>query len=144
MRRHPELGHSLLRDITYLSGSLPIVLQHHERYDGRGYPYGLHGENISPLARLFSVADSFDAMTTDRPYRSRLSYDEARLEILRGRGSQFDPAAVDAFVSISPETWYKLAREAEEIRDGAGLRRLLGRGVASARAVSAVGDLHLA
>lgn len=144
MRRHPELGHSLLRDIAYLSGSLPIVLQHHERFDGRGYPFGLHGEDISPLARLFSVADSFDAMTTDRPYRGRLTYAEARAEILRGRGSQFDPAAVDAFVSISPDMWQRLALEAAEIRDGAGLRRLLGRGVASARAVSAVGGLHLA
>lgn len=144
MRRHPELGHSLLRDITYLKGSLDVVLQHHERFDGRGYPFGLHGENISPLARMFSVADSFDAMTSDRPYRSRLTYAEARSEIVRGRGSQFDPAAVDAFLAIPPDAWQRLAREAADVRDGAGLRRLLGQGVASAQAIASASGWHLA
>jgi HD-GYP domain-containing protein (c-di-GMP phosphodiesterase class II) len=79
------------------------VRSHHERFDGTGYPGGLSGEEIPLAARIFAIADSFDAMTSDRPYRSALSADEAVAEILAGSGTQFDPACVDAFEELAAE-----------------------------------------
>jgi putative two-component system response regulator len=96
MKKHPEVGARMIRDIPYLAPAVPIVLHHHERWDGGGYPDGLQGEDIPDGARLLAVADAFDAMTSDRPYRKALSGDDAYAEILRGAGKQFDPEMVGA------------------------------------------------
>jgi putative two-component system response regulator len=96
MRKHPEVGARMIRDIPYLAIAVPIVLYHHERWDGKGYPEGLQGDSIPASARLLSVADAFDAMTSDRPYRDALSSTDAYQEILDGSGRQFDPGMVDA------------------------------------------------
>lgn len=96
MRKHPEVGARMIRDIPYLSSALPMVLYHHERWDGDGYPEGLQGETIPASARLLAVADAFDAMTSDRPYRGALSPETAYQEIISAAGKQFDPSMVEA------------------------------------------------
>jgi HD-GYP domain-containing protein (c-di-GMP phosphodiesterase class II) len=96
--RHPSIGARLLRSVPELAHLVPFVLHHHERYDGTGYPHGL-AENAIPLgARLLAVADAFDAMTTDRPYRTRLSPATAIAELAEAAGGQFDPDVVAALV----------------------------------------------
>jgi HD-GYP domain-containing protein (c-di-GMP phosphodiesterase class II) len=97
MDRHPVIGAELLQPLSMYQGALAIVRHHHERWDGRGYPDGLAGEQIPFGARVLAVADAFDAMTSDRPYRRALSVERALTEIEAGRGAQFDPAVVDAF-----------------------------------------------
>jgi response regulator RpfG family c-di-GMP phosphodiesterase len=98
MQRHPLIGSQLLADVPLLDGQgLQVVRSHHERWDGQGYPDGLEAEEIPRGARIFAVADALDAMTTDRPYRRRLSWEQACDEILRESGSQFDPGVVSAF-----------------------------------------------
>jgi HD-GYP domain-containing protein (c-di-GMP phosphodiesterase class II) len=103
MRRHPEIGALMVEEVEYLTEARRIILHHHERWDGRGYPLGLRGTQISSGARAFAIADTVDAITQDRPYRRGRSFDEAREELIRHRGSQFDPEAVDAFLSL-PES----------------------------------------
>jgi len=98
MRQHPEIGARMLRDVPFLAGSLGCVLSHQERYDGRGYPTGLRGEEIPVEARAVAVADTYDAMTSDRPYRKALPVEVALAEIERCSGSQFDPQMVAAFL----------------------------------------------
>jgi diguanylate cyclase (GGDEF)-like protein len=98
MRTHTVLGEQLLRDVELLHGDgLKVVRGHHERWDGLGYPDGLAGRSIPLAARIFSVADALDAITSDRPYRAARSWDDAAAEILAERGRQFDPDVVDAF-----------------------------------------------
>lgn len=99
VREHPERGAAILREITFLSGAADIVLFHHERYDGEGYPKGLSGEQIPVGSRIIAVADAFDTMTTDRSYRTAMSVDMAIKELHRFSGSQFCPTAVNGFVS---------------------------------------------
>ncbi|HEY8172153.1 MAG TPA: HD-GYP domain-containing protein [Dehalococcoidia bacterium] len=98
MRRHPKIGHDMIRDIGFLSGAAVIVLAHHERFDGKGYPRGLQSDEIPLGARIFVLADTFDAMTSDRPYRKALSADASREEIIKCSGTQFDPKCVQAFL----------------------------------------------
>ena len=98
MQRHPIIGDGILRPLRLGSIIGPIVRGHHERWDGGGYPDGLRGEAIPIGARIVSVVDAHDAMTHDRPYRPALSADEAREELLRSRGTQFDPDMVDLFL----------------------------------------------
>jgi len=98
MRRHPQIGHDMIKEIGFLSGAATIVLAHHERYDGKGYPNGLAAEEIPLGARIFVLADTFDAMTSDRPYRKALSVEASRDEIIRCSGTQFDPHCVQAFL----------------------------------------------
>jgi HD-GYP domain-containing protein (c-di-GMP phosphodiesterase class II) len=98
MQRHPELGAHMLRDVPFLQASLSCVLNHHERYDGRGYAYRITGEDIPLEARIVAVADTFDAMTSDRPNRKGLPATVALDEITRCAGSQFDPQIVRAFL----------------------------------------------
>lgn len=105
MRRHPEIGYRILQGINFLEGARLIVLSHQERYDGKGYPRGLKGKEIPLGARIFAVVDTLDAMTSDRCYRKALSYEAARQEIERYRGTQFDPEVVDVFLRISAEEW---------------------------------------
>lgn len=108
MKKHPEMGYRMLQDIRFLRPALDIVLCHQERYDGSGYPRGLSGEEIPLGARIFSVVDTFDAMTSDRPYRAALSIPEAREEIQRWSGRQFDPKVAEAFLSIPDEAWREI------------------------------------
>ncbi len=99
MRRHPEDGSRILQKLPFFSLAAEVVLCHEERYDGSGYPRGLEGEQIPFPARLFAVIDTLDAMTFDRPYRRALPFDAARAEIVKRSGSQFDPDAVEAFLT---------------------------------------------
>lgn len=96
MREHPAVGADVVARIGSLSGLAPIIRSHHERYDGQGYPDGLRGKQIPLEARIVAAADAFDAMTSERPYRRRLALDEARQEMHRCAGTQFDPAVVEA------------------------------------------------
>lgn len=100
VRKHPEHGARLLGHIPGLGAALSIVRFHHERFDGAGYPLGLRGTAIPLGARIFAVADALDAITTDRPYRPTRTWERARVELLQGRGSHFDPTVVDAFLEI--------------------------------------------
>jgi response regulator RpfG family c-di-GMP phosphodiesterase len=116
MRRHPLIGAELLASVPLLAGEgLEVVRSHHERWDGRGYPFGLAGDEIPLGARLFAVADALDAMTSDRPYRRPLSWQTAVDEILAANGSQFDPQVVRAFALRAERlhrTQHDLARTA--------------------------------
>ena len=103
MRTHPDLGRRLVEPIPFLRGAVPIVYHHHERWDGTGYPVGLRGETIPLSARIFAVADAFDAMTFDRPYSVAISFEAARQEIRRCAGTHFDPAVVQTFLKIPLE-----------------------------------------
>ncbi len=98
MRRHPKIGFDMLKDISFLAGAAKIVLAHHERFDGKGYPRGLAADEVPIGARIFVLADTFDAMTSDRPYRKALSVEASREEIIRCSGTQFDPRCVQAFL----------------------------------------------
>jgi len=98
MKIHPTKGAAMLSDIERLKPLVPYCLYHHERYDGNGYPYGLHGEDIPIEGRLVAVADAFDAMTSNRPYRKGMSPDAAIAEIESGSGTQFDPVIAAAMV----------------------------------------------
>jgi putative two-component system response regulator len=99
MKRHPEIGVNMVRDIHYLTPAIPMILYHHESWDGSGYPKGLRGQEIPEEARLLAVADTFDAITSDRPYRKAHSPEFAYNEIVKRAGIQFDPKIVGAFVS---------------------------------------------
>lgn len=112
MKKHPELGHQILKAIPFLQEEALIALSHHERYDGRGYPRGLAGEEIPLGARLFAVADALDAIVSDRPYRKARSFREAREEIQRNSGTQFDPRVVETFLNIGDEEWAELGAPA--------------------------------
>jgi HD-GYP domain-containing protein (c-di-GMP phosphodiesterase class II) len=103
MRAHPTIGAQIVEPIRFLQGAVEIVRTHHERWDGRGYPQGLRGEEIPLAARVFAIADCFDAMTSDRPYRMALPFDAAYDEIVDGSGTQFDPQVVDAFIDLVAE-----------------------------------------
>jgi len=102
-RKHPETGARILGPEGPLRLIVPLVLHHHERYDGNGYPHGLKGGDIPLGARIIAVADSFEAMTADRPYRKALTAEEAILEIRQNAGSQFDPDVVKAFMEVLKE-----------------------------------------
>lgn len=101
MRQHPAIGANLLGQVPFLSGALPVVSSHHERWDGAGYPQGLKAEAIPMEARIVAVADAFDAMTTDRVYRRGRGIGAAVAEIQRCSGTHFDPTVVEAFL----EAW---------------------------------------
>jgi hypothetical protein len=125
MRRHPRLGYEIVADIEALQHAAEIIHCHHEHYDGRGYPRGLKGEEIPIGARIFTVVDSYDAMTSHRPYRRARSHEDAMEEIMRHSGTQFDPTAVQAFLEVasvgliiphdSPEAGSHLAVEARPL-----------------------------
>jgi HD-GYP domain-containing protein (c-di-GMP phosphodiesterase class II) len=100
MRRHPVIGEEIVRGIDFLGGAREVVRSHHERWDGTGYPDRLAAEQIPFSARVFAVADTFDALTSDRPYRRAASFREARRVIAEASGTQFDPQIADAFDDI--------------------------------------------
>jgi len=105
MRQHPAVGYEILNGIRYFEGAADLVLAHHERYDGAGYPNGLKGEAIPVSARIFALVDTLDAMTSDRPYRKALSFQAVLDEAVRCSGQQFDPKLVEVFLRIPKESW---------------------------------------
>jgi putative nucleotidyltransferase with HDIG domain len=111
MREHCARGFNILRKIPFLSEAAEIVFSHQEHYDGGGYPNRLKGGEIPIGARIFAVADTLDAITSDRPYRKASSFDTARQEILRCSGTQFDPSVVEVFLKIPNELWHELRSE---------------------------------
>jgi len=112
MRRHAAIGFSMLSRIDFLATAAKVVGDHHERFDGTGYPHGKVGQDIYIGARIFAVADTFDAITSDRPYRRAQSDEAAREEILRVSGTQLDPRCVRAFADVEPETWARIREDA--------------------------------
>jgi putative nucleotidyltransferase with HDIG domain len=108
MRRHVEYGAQILRGIDFLDGASEIVAQHHERYDGSGYPSRKEGDQICLGARIFAVADAVDAMTSDRPYRAARSFDDAADELIRCSGAHFDPMVVQAFTQVPLDGWREI------------------------------------
>jgi len=127
MRRHPDIGYDMIRSIEFLNTPAAIVLSHQERFDGRGYPRCLRGEEIHIGARIFAVADTLDAMTSDRPYRKGTTFESAVDEIQRCAGSQFDPEVVCAFMDIGVKNLRRIkddmaaakARESGEVEQDA-------------------------
>jgi hypothetical protein len=113
IKLHPELGYKILRDLKQLGQVLPVVLHHHESWDGTGYPHNLAGEEIPFLARIVAVADSFDAMSSDRPYRKGMPYDRLEDILRKGSGHQWDPQVVDAFLKVKEEI-LEIARKERE------------------------------
>ena len=111
MRDHCTRGYHMLRKIPFLSEAAEIVYSHQEHYDGNGYPNRVRAGQIPIGARIFAVADTLDAITSDRPYRKARSFDVARGEILRCSGTQFDPAVVEVFLKIPNELWLELRSE---------------------------------
>jgi putative nucleotidyltransferase with HDIG domain len=114
MREHPRRGWVLLQRVEYLRVASSIVLEHHERWDGTGYPSRISGEEITIGARVFQVVDAYDAITTDRPYQRAKSHEQASLEIARASGTQFDPAVVAAFLSVPEEEWRQIKIKVDE------------------------------
>jgi len=100
MRRHPEMGYRILSGIKFLQRAAELVLQHHERYDGKGYPRGLRGEEITLGARIFALSDTFDSLTSERPFQAMRSLRDARNDLKSLAGSQLDPALIDTFLRI--------------------------------------------
>jgi putative nucleotidyltransferase with HDIG domain len=109
--KHPQAGYEMLVGISYLQEEIKIVLAHQEKWDGSGYPFGLRGDAIPLGARLFTIADTFDALLSDRPYRKGRPYEVARDIIAAEAGRQFDPQAVAAFLTIPPEEWERIRAE---------------------------------
>jgi cyclic di-GMP phosphodiesterase len=126
MRQHPLHGQQILRGIHFLEGAARVVAQHHEKWDGSGYPQGLSGDDIDICARIFSVADAFDAITSNRVYRKGKPYEAAAEELDVWAGKQFDPKVVDAFHRVPPQDWdelrdLSLSRKEDEL----SMRRLV-------------------
>jgi putative nucleotidyltransferase with HDIG domain len=111
MRQHCEQGYAMVSKIPFLRGASEIVLAHQESFDGTGYPRGLAAEAIPLGARIFAIADTLDAITSDRPYRKGVSFEAARKEIARCSGRQFDPAIVEVFLEVPVERWPALSAE---------------------------------
>jgi putative nucleotidyltransferase with HDIG domain len=111
MREHPQHGQQILRGIEFLQGAARVVAQHHEKWDGTGYPLGLRSDDIDICARIFAVADAFDAITSDRVYRRGKPYEAAAKELDDWAGRQFDPKVVEAFHRVPKEDWEELHRQ---------------------------------
>jgi ribonuclease P protein subunit RPR2 len=112
MRRHPVTGFEIVSHIDFLEGNAQrIVRFHHERWDGAGYPDAIRGRDIPLAARIFTVADTLDAITSDRPYRRGVSIAAAREEIERGAGTQFDPQAVEALMAVPDDVLERIRTE---------------------------------
>jgi putative nucleotidyltransferase with HDIG domain len=115
MREHCERGYQMIRKIPFLCEAAEIVYAHQERFDGTGYPRGLCGNEIPLGARIFAIADTLDAMTSDRPYRKGTTFEIAKQEIARCTGKQFDPAIVEVFLSMPMHCWTELRSEIERL-----------------------------
>jgi len=124
MQRHAEIGGAIVSTHAAMADIAAIVRHHHERWDGAGYPDGLRGEEIPLGSRLFAVADTLDAMTSTRCYRSSLTLEDARKEIAACAGSQFDPAITEVFATVAPEMWILLRRRADAAANAATIQDL--------------------
>ncbi|MBL8114580.1 MAG: HD-GYP domain-containing protein [Acidobacteria bacterium] len=113
IRRHPEIGAALVGNLSWLRSTRELILAHHERWDGHGYPRGLAGEEIPFGARIFAVADAFDALTSRRPYHEPIPLEAAMERIALDRGLAFDAAVVDAFLRVPPALWRAARAESE-------------------------------
>lgn len=113
IKEHPLTGYEMIEEFDSLKRAARVVLFHHERFDGRGYPYGLTGRTIPIEARIFAMADTLDAITSDRPYRNKNTFDAAYAEVERERGRQFDPQIADVFLSIPQNKWQEIRAETE-------------------------------
>ena len=111
LQEHPLLGYEMIEEFDFLKKAARVVLYHHERYDGRGYPFGLVGEETPLEARIFALADTLDAITSDRPYRKGKSFEDALREMEKCRACQFDPVLLDVFLSIPVEKWQDIKAE---------------------------------
>ena len=112
VREHPLLGFEMIKGFDFLADAAHVILYHHERYDGTGYPFGLKGEEIPMGARIFALADTLDAITSDRPYRKGKNFDDALMEIKKGKDTQFDPLLTEVFLSIPREKWEEIKQNA--------------------------------
>ena len=115
MRTHPIIGSDLLSRFEGLSVARNLVLQHHERWDGSGYPQGLKGEEITIGARLFAIADTLEAMLSERPYRASQDLDSSIEELREGSGSLFDPMCIEAFDKVPKERWTRIRLEIPDL-----------------------------
>lgn len=113
VKNHPLIGYEMIEEFDFLKKAAQVVLYHHEQYDGSGYPFGLTADETPLEARIFAIIDTFDALTSDRPYREAGSFEKARDEIVRQSGTQFDPLLVDTFLTIPPEK-FQLVKESFE------------------------------
>jgi response regulator RpfG family c-di-GMP phosphodiesterase len=129
MREHPLHGQQILRGIEFLEGAARVVAQHHEKWDGSGYPLGLKGEEIDICARIFAVADAFDAITSDRVYRQGRPYQAAAQELDEWADRQFDPQVVEAFHRVPPEDWEELRQKSLMRKPTESNWRVLGQSV---------------
>jgi len=120
MKQHPKIGYEILHRIEFLEEASKMVLHHHENYNGSGYPQGLKSEDIPIGSRMFAVADTLDAMTSNRPYRKALSLETVSSELIKFAGQQFDPTVVEAFHKLSLEEWAKLRNQLDEQIRSAG------------------------
>ncbi|MBW3657234.1 MAG: diguanylate cyclase [Actinobacteria bacterium] len=118
MRRHPEIGAQIVSAAPFLQGARDVILHHHERWDGRGYPYGLAEQAIPFTARLFTVVDAYDAMTSTRPYRKGMPIDAAVQELVRTSGTQFDPEMIEAFLQVPFDELEVIREQVETHREG--------------------------
>ncbi|MCK4764761.1 MAG: response regulator [Candidatus Aminicenantes bacterium] len=117
MKTHPRIGYKILHRIEFLEEASQIVLRHHEQFDGSGYPNGLKGTEIPLGARIFSVADMVDAITSERPYREAMSFELASRELKRNSGKQFDPEVVEAFHMLDLDFWKNTKKKADRKAD---------------------------
>jgi response regulator RpfG family c-di-GMP phosphodiesterase len=111
IKQHPLIGYEIVKGVSFLGGASALIISHHERFDGTGYPSGLKGEDVPLEARLFAIIDTYDAMTSDRPYRKALTPEIAKEEIIRCSGSQFDPRIVDLFLEIPQPILDEISKE---------------------------------
>jgi response regulator RpfG family c-di-GMP phosphodiesterase len=111
MHRHPEIGYRILSNIKFLKGAAQLVLHHHEQYDGKGYPRNLNGDQISLGARIFAVANNLDDLTSTRPFRAAISFEDATEEIKKRSGNRLDPALVREFLEIPVSEWKNIRQE---------------------------------
>ncbi len=116
MQRHVQIGYDLVKGIPFLADAAEIIFAHHERCDGSGYPRGLATQEIPIGAKIFAVADTFDAMTSDRPYRRALPFEASREVIARGAGKEYDSHVAKVFLSIPDETWKVIREETAAIQ----------------------------
>jgi putative nucleotidyltransferase with HDIG domain len=138
IRKHPDWGAELIGSIDFLRKASELVRSHHERFDGAGYPRGLAGEQILLEARIFAVADAFDVLTTDRSYQPAVPFERAVERIVEGRGTQFDPRVVDAFLRVPFQTWRDLAG-----RHGVSLQMRASGSLAQSTAETLSGGPHV-
>lgn len=114
IKKHPIIGYRMIEKFPVLKKSAPIVLFHHENYDGTGYPFGLAAQEIPFPARIFSLVDTLDALTSDRSYRKGMCFETAFEEIKMGSGTQFDPLLTEVFLSISLDRWKRIKSRTQE------------------------------